>query len=408
MATDEDIFSSENIQDPYALYERLRKKHQAAIVWSSKNNVWVVLDFDLVKKISLDPETFSSRNSIWGDSAKVMNADNIDMLITMDGENHNRARKLLLTAFKTQEVEAYVPVVRKIVAKQLQYIFDQPQFLAVSDLAVPIPIKVICEILGIKYDEQKVKYIKEKTDEAVGWLGHTGNDRFQPLEEKFIETRKFELPQFIYSEIQEKKEHPGSDLLTRVLTEEMEIDGEKRKLNEMEIVINTLMLLFAGNITTTNLIGQSLAYLANNMQLSANASRDLSLVDKIVEETLRFEAPAQATYRVATKDTELGDVQITAGQQLLLSWAAAGRDPKKYSCPHQYAANRTADHISFGIGKHYCIGAKLARMEAQVTLKEIFNQLESFSLAPDYKIEYNDTPLFRGPKELVLDYKLKK
>ncbi len=277
-----------------------------------------------------------------------------------------------------------------------------------KNLGIPIPIKVICEVLGIEYDDQKVEFIKRETDAAVNFLGHRKGDRFADIEKIFMENSKTTLPMFVLGEVYKKQERPGNDLLTRILTTEFELDDKKVKLDELQIIAYTSLLLFAGNVTTTNLIGQCFKYLGQDEQLRKEVQKDYKLIPEMVEETLRMEAPGQAAYRLATKDVELEGQTIKKGDQLLLSWAAAGRDSKKYECPHKFDIYRAdKKHLSFGAGKHFCIGAKLARMEAQVTLEETFNRFEDFWLPEDYIVEYIDAPLFRGPKELKLKYILK-
>ena len=277
----------------------------------------------------------------------------------------------------------------------------------IKEVAIPVPIKIICEVMGIEYDDQKIQRIKRHTDAAVAFLGSNGG-RFTEYQNKFNAEDKVLLPLFIFEEIEKKKTNPDHKLLSRMLQAKGDIDEATEMYHKIEMIADISLMLFAGNVTTTNLIGQCVKYLAQMPEMQERVRQDYNLIPQVVEETLRLEAPGQASYRVATKDAEINGVKIKQGEQVYLSWGAAGRDPKKHADSDLFDLNRTnKSHLSFGIGKHYCIGAKLARMEAQITLEEMFNRFRSFSIPEGYKVEYNDFPLFRGPKELTLNYMLK-
>ncbi len=294
-------------------------------------------------------------------------------------------------------------VAQKIAGEQLEYILKENAgtIEVVKELAIPVPIKIICEVMGISYDDQKVQKIKDCTDSAVAFLGGEG-ERFREHENYFNTMGQGKLLSFILEEMEMKKANADDKLLSKMLRARDDIESN------IERIADISLMLFAGNVTTTNLIGQCLKYLAQMPEMQKRVQNDYGLIPQLIEETLRLETPARASYRIATRDVEINGIKIKQGEPVYLDWAAAGRDPRKHKNPDLFDLDRkNKSHLSFGIGKHYCVGAKLARMEAQITLEEMFNRFGSISIPEGYKVEYLDFPLFRGPKELKLNYRLK-
>lgn len=404
-------FSHKAIQNPHQLHAEMREEHAqedkpAKIVWNERIPAWMVLDYGLVKQIASDHETFSSANSIYGNDVPGDLPEIAQPLIAMDGERHQIKRKYLQEAFKTNEIDKWEPVARKIASEQLEYIVNKrnEKLEIMEDVAVPVPIKIICEVMGIEYDDQKIQRIKNHTDAAVAFLGAPAGGRFVEHQNKFNAEDKVLLPLFIFEEIEKKKANPDDKLLSRMLKAKSDIDEATEMYHKIEMVADISLMLFAGNVTTTNLIGQCVKYLVQMPEMQKKVQQDYSLIHHLVEETLRLEAPGQASYRIATKDAEINGIKIKQGEQVYLSWGAAGRDPKKHVDPDVFDLDRiNKSHLAFGIGKHYCVGAKLARMEVQITLEEMFNRFEKFSIPEGYAIEYHDLPLFRGLKRLEMD-----
>ena len=405
-------FSHEAIQNPYQLHTEIREEHAqedkpAKIVWNERIPAWMVLDYGLVKQIASDHETFSSANSIYGKDIPDDLPDVAQPLIAMDGEIHQIKRKYLQGAFKTDEIDKWEPVARKIASEQLEYIVksrDSGALEVMKDIAIPVPIKIICEVMGIEYDDQKIQRIKNHTDAAVAFLGAPAGGRFVGHQNKFNAEDKVLLPLFIFEEIEKKKANPDDKLLSRMLKVKSDIDEATEMYHKIEMIADISLMLFAGNVTTTNLIGQCVKYLVQMPEMQQKVKQDYRFIPQLIEETLRLEAPGQASYRIATMDTEINGIKIKQGEQVYLSWGAAGRDPKKHADADAFDLDRVnKSHLAFGIGKHYCVGAKLARMEVQITLEEMFNRFEGFSIPEGYQIEYHDLPLFRGLKKLEID-----
>jgi len=404
-------FSHGNIQNPYKLHTEIREEYAqegepAKIVWNEEIPAWMVLDYGLIKQIASDHETFSSANSIYGNDVPDDLPEVAQPLIAMDGERHQIKRKYLREAFKTDEIDKWEPVARKIASEQLEYLVNKgnEKLEVMKDIAIPVPIKIICEVMGIEYDDQKIRRIKKHTDAAVAFLGAPAKGRFVEQQNKFNAEDKVLLPLFIFEEIEKKKANPDDKLLSRMLRAKSDIDETTEMYHKIEMVADISLMLFAGNVTTTNLIGQCVKYLVQMPEMQKQVQQDYSLITQLIEEILRLEAPGQASYRIATRDAEINGIKIKQGEQVYLSWGAAGRDPKKHVDPDAFDLNRVnKSNLAFGIGKHYCVGAKLARMEVQITLEEMFNRFEGFSIPEGYGVEYHDLPLFRGLKKLEID-----
>jgi len=412
-STREDIFSEGSIQCPYHMHKKLREEHgtekePAKLVWVEDKKTWYVMDKGLAEEVFINHRVFSSNISIYGhDVARNFADEHVDLMITLDGEKHAKVRKAALEAFKIKEIETkWNPRAREIVQEHLDRIIEKDSFYVVKDLGVPLPVRLICEVLGIEYDNNRIQWVRDSTEASVNFLGNAGEERFVERENAFLEKYKFELPGWIYEEIQKKKENHGDDLLTKLITKEYEIDGEKIKFDDFTIMKDVSLLLSAGNVTTTNLIGHALHYLTQYPEIWSELQEQRDSISVFVEKILKYESPVSGIYREATEDYILGGVQIKKGEQVLLALGATGRTS---ACPHRFDLSQSKeDHLAFGKGKHLCIGRDLARMEARVVLEEVLNTFESIKVAEDYNIEYVDWPLGRGIKELELQYTLKK
>ena len=407
-------FSVEAIQDPYLRHRLLRQEHgrdgkPARMVWnydpSWARGFWEVLDSELIRRIAKNHEAFSSEPSVSGAYVPPLTAT-ARPLIAMDGSIHVDKKKSVTSAFRTDQVEEWEPVAKEIVIGQLEAIHKRSTgtFEAMSDLAIPIPIKVICAVLGIDYNDQSVQEVRDLTYDAVAFLGGDGG-RFIDRKDYFYETRQAALLSFVQREIDTKRATPDDTLLSKIVKMK---DGVKTGTPDLGIIVDISLLLFAGNVTTTNLIGQCFRYLAQYPETQQRVRKDYKLLIPFIEEILRLESPAQGSYRAATTDIEIDGVPIKAGELVYLNWGAAGRDPRKYVNPERFDLDREdKKHDSFGYGKHFCIGDKLARMEAKVTLEETLRQTSDISFSEGHSIEtvkYLDLAIFRGPEQVMLQY----
>jgi len=411
-----DLFSEYSIQQPHESFDYLRR--QGPVLWSTRINGWVTTTYEAAQAVLTQPHIFSSRNSIYGDDlAEKLASEQVKLIITMDGAEHAHDRKLVTKALRLREIqEKWAARAKEIVQEQLDHVAGQDHFHVIRDLGVPLPIRVISEVLGIEYDPQKIWRIKQLTDAGACYLGHTKKDRFQPEEDRFMNGGALELPRFLFNEISNKRKNPRNDLITKLLYEGVEMENEKGEvvketINDFRIMTYLSLVLLAGNVTTTNLIGQTMKYLAQDPDLLAevqdNYQKKPEVLNAMIEETLRLDAPSKAVYRKIKQDVKVCGVKMKAGQQVLVGLAAAGRDPQHYDKPNQFDLYRDeSPHLAFGGAgnPHFCPGAHIARMEAKIALEGILARFTDFKIPQGYNIARLDWPLFNGLQELELTY----
>jgi cytochrome P450 len=218
-----------------------------------------------------------------------------------------------------------------------------------------------------------------------------------PVEQRMQNTQ--EMAMYFGRMAAARREHGAEDLITALVN--AEVEGES--LEEWEILGFCILLLIAGNETTTNLIGNMLNFLAGQPQLWQRLREDRSLVDPVIEETLRYEGPVQRLFRTTTRAVQVSGVTIPEGQQVTVFFAAANRDPQEFPDPDEFRLDRDLrNHVAFGMGIHYCLGAPLARAEAQITLNAFLDRFPTLSLGRAPAVRQTTSPLVLGFQQLPL------
>jgi cytochrome P450 len=287
------------------------------------------------------------------------------------------------------------PHIQQIVDQLLDAVQAQGQMDVIRDLAYPLPIIVIAEMLGLAVEERQ--RFKAWSDDLFATLGVVR--RAPNLMGKAAQSLA-EMTGYITALSQERSLQPREDLLTGLVTA---VD-EGHRLSQAELVANVGLLLAAGHETTSNLIGNgSLALLHHPDQM--DRLRDNSaLIDAAVEEMLRYDGPVQIVYRSATEDVELDGKHIRQGQLVNLILGAANRDPAHFSKPDRFDITRDEGrHLDFGLGIHFCLGAALARLEGQIAFTTLLNRCPDLRLATD-ALEWQEHPTFRGLKSLPVAF----
>jgi cytochrome P450 len=309
-----------------------------------------------------------------------------------DPPDHTRLRSLVSKAFTPKVVESMRAGTEQVVDELLDAALDADRVDLLEAFAYPLPVRVICDLLGVPLEDQ---------DRFKGWSDALarGLDPDFLLTDEVIAARgeaAFQFSQYFFELLAERRRNPGDDLLSRLAQAE---DGGT-VLSEAEMLSTCILLLVAGHETTVNLIaGGTLALLEHPDQLERFRT-DPSVQRSAVEEMLRFVSPVQLTGRALTEDCEFGGVEFAAGDFAMLLLASGNHDPDQFEDPERFDVTRSPNnHLGFGFGIHHCLGAPLARMEAQVALSALVRRAPDLALAGD-GVTYKHNIVLRGMEAL--------
>jgi len=320
--------------------------------------------------------------------------------LSLDPPDHTRLRRLVSKAFTARTIARLEPRIRALTGELLGGAAAAGQLEIVSQLAYPLPVRIISEMLGVPVEDHP---------RFAGWsarLAHSLQPGFGSSPEETLsraeaaQSASDEFAEYFRGLIAARRAHPADDLLTAMV--QAEDNGEM--LTEDELIATCVLLLVAGHETTVGLISNAVLALLRNPDQLALLQADPALAGGAVEETLRYDAPVQMTARVAAGDLPVGAVTASDGALVLLLLAAAGRDPAMYADPDRFDIRRGASkHLAFAAGPHFCLGAPLARLEATIAVQAfaasmIRPELDEASLA--YKPNLN----LRGPEQLVVRF----
>ncbi|MCX5399880.1 cytochrome P450 [Streptomyces sp. NBC_00102] len=351
---------------------------------------WLATNYEDSKTVMADPR-FSRAATIGADVPRSRQAFEDPIIVALDPPEHTRLRKLVTKAFTSRRIERLRPNVQSIVDKLVDDLIATggPADLA-ETVAWPLPITVICELLGVPAaDQQKFRALVDV------WLT-TGDER--PLEE--VSAALKELMGYMGDLIGKRRAEPQDDLLS-ALTAASE-DGDK--LSEDELVLLGITLLAAGHKTTANQLSSHVFALLEDRERWEELVASPELVPSAVEELLRYAplAPASDNTRIALEDVELSGQLIKAGEAVMINYASANRDASVFPNPDRLDFHReTNPHVAFGHGLHHCLGAPLARMELQLALTALVTRLPQLELAvPAGEVPWRKESVARGVREL--------
>jgi cytochrome P450 len=390
-ATDFDVLDPRYVNDPFSIWDDLRGRCPIAHTDRRKSS-WLPTRYDDITDIAHDIAHFSSLKVavIPGDEDEDPNADfegpNLEYglpPISADPPLHTWTRRLLLPWFSHKRVDSYVPLTRELCRGLLHQFADKGHADAAADYAQQIPVRVIARILGVSTD---------LSDTFTGWV----RDVLEFADEPERRQRGAEgLLNYFLGELEERRRHPGEDLMSELLT--TEVDGQP--VDDGIVLGMAALVLIAGVDTTWSAIGSSLWHLATHPEDRKRLATEPELMPTAVEELLRAYAPVTMA-REVTEDIEYHGCPMKAGDKVLMNFPAANRDPAAFEQPDVVQLDRAHNrHVAFGSGIHRCAGSNLARMELQVALEEWMARIPEFALAEGREITWAGGQV-RGPRIL--------
>jgi cytochrome P450 len=380
--------------DPYPVYRALQAKHR---VYSSRllAGTYLLPRYDDIVAVLADPrfsvdrretDVFKRLQPFRGLSPDFV-ATIQSALLTTDPPAHTRLRRMVNKAFTPRVVEGLRARVQALVDELLDAVAARGEMELIRDLAYPLPVIVIADLLGIPREDRE--RIKEWSDTLALLLDPLqAVDGLTPTERAYHEITAYMRPIFTL-----RREQPRDDLISALVA--VEDDGQR--LSETELLALSMLILGAGHETTTNLIANGVLALLRHPDQRRRLQDDPSLIGSAVEEFLRYDSPVQLTDRAVTVDCEIAGQPIRRGAVVALLLGAANRDPSRFADPDRLDIDRHDNHhLSFGHGAHFCLGAALARLEAQIAIATLLRRFPDFD-GQQTPAQWKRSMVLRGP-----------
>ncbi len=357
--------TSEEIPQAYSWFEKMRT--HSPVYYDENTHIWHIFRYEDVSQVLTDHTQFSSR--VMGRVGTFLE----DTLVAKDPPDHRKLRNLVNQAFTPRAVAHRTDYIRQITQELLDGVKAQGRMDVVSDIAFPLPAKVIADLLGVPPADWDI------------FLRWASIDTSDPTAAQQTEGRSMreEMTDYFSKLLAERRRAPREDLVSALSV--AEVDGER--LSEQDLVSFCFLLLAAGQETTKNLLANAILTLTDHPKAQEQLVREPALVPSAIEEVLRYLSPAWFMFRQTRADVELGGRHIPANSMVMAWLASATRDPAQFAEPDRFNIQRESNrHIAFGHGIHFCIGAPLARLEARIALPMILGQLGHLQRVKDVPI----------------------
>jgi len=400
-----DFFSAEVQECPFQIYRQLQDE---APVWQMPGtNVFVVTRYTDIRDIIRDPARFSSSFGALlnaGSSNKEVEAiygqgyEMVETLLTQDPPRHRVYRNLVNKVFSNKRIEGMRDYIQSITDELIDAWIDDGEVDLMNRLCVPLPIYVIADQLGVPRAE--LPLIKKWSDASASRLGRLANEEQQIQNAKDI----VEFQHYFADLIDRMRESPEDNIISDLANNTID---EGRLLTKPEALGMIQQILVAGNETSTSGIAGGVVLLIENPDEQTKLRSNPDLIPGAVEEILRLETPTSGMWRTATENTEVGGVPIPKGAFLMVRFAAGNRDESVFSCGHEMKVDRdnASNHLAFGQGTHFCLGAQLARSEMQIALGSLLARTDNWGLVEGKNtLTHNPNVLLRGLKDLYISF----
>ncbi len=379
---DIDLNGQEFLSDPYPLYDLVRSENP--VHWNESDKHWYITRYVDVMAMLKDSRLSSNRIRAIASDLPKETQEKVTPLIDAisswmlqsDPPSHTRMRGLVNKAFTPHMIENMRSRIQYLVDGMLDDVQGNGGMDVLADLAIPMPGIVISDMLGVPPEDQP-QFKKWSSDITGHYVASGSNVSVSDLYE-LSQKSFFELSDYFRVIIETLRGNPKDNLLSAMV--EAEEAGDK--LTTDELIANCVLLMFAGNETTTNLIGNGMLALLQNPEQLRMLQSDAGLIGPAVEELLRYDSPVQKTARTAIVDIEIGGKVIKAGDLVMMAYGSANRDPEQFEDPNRLDINRADNrHLAFAQGIHYCLGSALARIEGQIAINALVQRLPDIKLA---------------------------
>jgi cytochrome P450 len=391
-----DPFAPAYVRDPYAIYEEARETGR--VFYNPDYDQWFLTRYEDIEAALLDPETFEASNAVdpvlpLAPEASAILAEGYHQIRVTANCNppaHRRYRRHLAKTLSARKVAALEPRVRELSGRLIDAFAGRGRAELIREYAFPLPALTVFSLLGLP--EEDADLLKGWSDDRADLINGATPERQADVARNVVS-----FWQYLEDFVDERSRHPGPDLVSELLAAG---DGKDR-LTKREVASLAMSLAFAGHETTTNSLGNGFRHVLARREVWAELCSEPRSIERAVEEIIRFDTPSPTLRRRTTRPVRVGDAEIPAGASVTLLLASANRDTA-FGRPADFDPHRTdaGDHLSFGKGIHYCIGAPLARLELRVALEDWRRRFPTLDLDPDATIEFVPSFMFRGVRAL--------
>lgn len=366
---------------PFSWYRSMRET--APISYMPQYQAWGVFGYDDVRRVLSDPTTFSS--------SKGARKSSLSSLSTTDPPRHSQLRGLVNQAFTPRSIAELAPRIAAITQKLLDAISEQGQMDVVDDLAYLLPVTVISELVGVpQQDRQQLRHWIDEFTLSMRGVQLPG---LPPVMTEYF-TKLGEL----------RRQEPQDDLISRLVV--AQIDGQS--LSSQELADFCFLVYGAGHSTTTDLIGNTVLCLLQHPELQEELHSSPERIPDALEEVLRYNPPVHSASRAIMTDVTLGNQLLQEGQGVICWVASANHDPGHFPEPERFDIQRSPNrHLSFGFSTHFCLGAPLARLEAQIALETLLARFSELRLMPGVQLEARQNFVIPGMKHIPITFRVR-
>ncbi|WP_338250346.1 cytochrome P450 [Dictyobacter halimunensis] len=405
------ILDHSHIANPYPLYEQFRETPVAV----QEDGSYIVSTYNEIVSLLHDPRVSADmRNSdaqkrameqmqqrraqMIAQGQPVPEQEEVEPpFIFQDPPNHDRLRRIVMSQFTPARIEGMTSHIEQIVKEHLDRHTQGGQIDIVDDLAYPLPVTVICQLLGVPREDEARFHAWAELLATVLDPGQIQTEEQQ----KQIMGAGQQIREYMTQLLERLKTNPGDNMLSGM----MRTDDIEGPMTPRELISTAVLLLIAGHETTVNLITNGTLAMVRSPELLKQLREDPDLVITYVEELLRYDPPVHFRTRTALTNIDIAGVTIPKGATIILVLASGSHDGERFKDPEEFIADRQGnEHLGFGSGIHYCVGAPLARIEAHIALRELSRRLIEPTLAVDPP-PYRDNAALRGPRHLLVNFK---